>query len=238
LERTEELARQGLTSPSALEQARSATAALESNLGALENGVAAAQIALDNATVRSPLSGIVSARSVEPGQIISAGTPLFTVVNLDSMEFQASASVNSSALVTAGQSVAVSVNGVNGDAFEGKVVRVNPVATAGTRTVPMYIEINNADGILRGGMFAVGDVIVAEKTDAIALPVAAVREDADGKYVLALNNGTLERKGIEVGAAWDRGRIVEVTGVGVGDTVIAAPLSEVSAGDTYEIVGN
>ncbi|MBK1794644.1 efflux RND transporter periplasmic adaptor subunit [Devosia sp. WQ 349] len=237
LERTEELARQGLTSPSALEQARSATAALESNLAALENGVAAAEIALDNATVRSPLSGVVSARSVEPGQIIGAGTPLFTVVNLDSMEFQASASVNSSALVTAGQPVAVSVNGVSGKAFEGKVVRVNPVATAGTRTVPMYIEINNVDGILRGGMFAVGEVTVAEKPDAIALPTAAVREDADGEFVLALNNGTLERKAIEVGAAWDRGRIVEVTGLTVGESVIAAALSEVSAGDTYELVG-
>jgi membrane fusion protein (multidrug efflux system) len=238
LERTEELARQGLTSPSALEQARSAAAALESNLAALENGVAAAQIALENATVRSPLSGVVSARSVEPGQIISAGTPLFTVVNLNSMEFQASASVNSSALVTAGQPVAVSVNGVSGSAFEGKVVRVNPVATAGTRTVPMYIEINNAEGILRGGMFAVGEVTVAEKSDALALPVAAVREDADGQFVLALNDGTLERKAVEVGAVWDRGRIVEVTGLSVGDSVIAAALSEVSAGNTYELVGN
>ncbi|MBF0680706.1 MAG: efflux RND transporter periplasmic adaptor subunit [Devosia sp.] len=238
LERTEELARQGLTSPSNLEAARSSTAALESNLAALENGVSGAEIALANATVRSPLSGVVSVRSVEPGQTISAGTPLFTVVNLDEMEFQASASVNSSALVKSGQKVDVTVNGVDGQTFEGEVVRVNPVATTGTRTVPMYIAIDNVDGMLRGGMFAVGNVTVVEKTEAIAIPTTAVREDAEGQYVLALNDGTLERKAVELGAQWDRGRTVEVTGVAVGETVIAGALSELSAGDAYEIVGN
>lgn len=238
LERTEELARQGLTSPSALEQARSAAAALESNLAALENGVSGAEIALANATVRSPLSGIVSVRSVEPGQSISAGTPLLTVVNLDEMEFQASASVNSSALVKSGQKVEVTVNGVDGQTFEGEVVRVNPVATTGTRAVPMYIAIDNVDGMLRGGMFAVGNVTVSEKAGAIAIPTAAVREDAEGQYVLALNDGTLERKAVELGAQWDRGRTIEVTGLDVGDTVVAGALSELSAGDAYEIVGN
>lgn len=237
LERTEELARQGLTSPSNLEAARSSTAALESNLAALENGVSGAEIALANATVRSPLAGVVSARSVEPGQTISAGTPLFTVVNLETMEFQASASVNSSALVQAGQKVAVTVSGVSDHTFEGEVVRVNPVATAGTRTVPIYIEIDNVDGLLRGGMFAIGNVTVAEKADAIAVPTAAVREDADGQYVLVLGAEAIERKAIEVGAQWDRGRTVEVTGLDLGDKIIASALSELSVGDAYELVG-
>jgi RND family efflux transporter MFP subunit len=181
---------------------------------------------------------VVSVRSVEPGQTISAGTPLFTVVNLDEMEFQASTSVNSSALVKAGQRVDVTVNGVNDQIFEGDVVRVNPVATAGTRTVPMYIALDNVDGMLRGGMFAVGNVTVAQKVDAIAIPTVAVREDADGQYVLMLNDGTLERQAVEVGAQWDRGRTVEVSGLEIGDTVIAGALDELSAGDAYEIVGN
>src|SRR5690606_5030278 len=99
LERTQELARQGLASPSTLEQARSGTAALEANLVALESAVQGAEIALNNASVPAPFDGIISERSVEPGQTISAGTTLFTVVNLEEMEFQAAASVTSSALV-------------------------------------------------------------------------------------------------------------------------------------------
>lgn len=236
LERTQELARQGLASPSTLEQARSGTAALEANLVALESAVQGAEIALNNASVPAPFDGIISERSVEPGQTISAGTPLFTVVNLEEMEFQAAASVNSSALVAPGQAVAVSVTGLDGRVFEGTVTRVNPVAVAGTRTVPIYVSLHNAEGALRGGMFATGQITVAEKPDAIAILATALREDAEGHFVLKLENGVLVRQAVEPGTAWDRGRLVEVTGLTAGDQVVAAALSELSAGQAYELI--
>lgn len=236
LERTQELARQGLASPSALEQARSATSALEANLTALESAVQVAELAVSNATVTAPISGIVSERSVEPGQTISAGTPVITVVNLSQMEFQAAASVNSSAQVSPGQSVKVTATGLDNQTFEGKVTRVNPVAQTGTRTVPIYILIDNAEGLLRGGMFATGQITVAEKADAIAVPLAALREDAEGRYVLKLDNGTLARQAVDVGTAWDRGATFEVDGLKAGDLVVTAPLTELSAGEAYEQV--
>jgi RND family efflux transporter MFP subunit len=236
LERTEELARQGLTSPSALEQARSATAAMEANLTALESGVSAAELALSNATVRAPIDGIVSERSVEAGQTIGAGTALFTLVNLKEMDFQASASVNSSALVSPGQTVEVTATGLDNQTFEGEVTRVNPVAQAGTRTVPIYVSLDNGSGRLRGGMFATGQITVAEKAEAIAVPAMAIREDADGSYVLKLDNGTLVRQAVQPSTLWDRGGTVEVSGLSAGDVVITASLSELAAGDAYEIV--
>lgn len=236
LERTEELARQGLTSPSALEQARSATAALEANMTALESAVSVAELALSNATVRAPIDGIVSDRSVEAGQTIATGTALFTLVNLREMDFQASASVNSSALVSPGQAVDVTATGLDNQTFAGEVTRVNPVAQTGTRTVPIYISIDNASGRLRGGMFATGQITVVEKAGAIAVPAQALREDAEGEFVLKLDNGALVRQGVEAGTAWDRGALVEVTGLNAGDVVITAPLTELSAGEAYEIV--
>lgn len=235
LERTEQLGTQGLASPSALEQARSSTAALQANLTALEIAVESAELALSNATVKSPLDGVVASRSVEPGQTISAGTPLFSIVNLDQMVFEAAASVNSSAFVAAGQSATISVTGLGGQEFTGTVTRVNPVAITGTRTVPIYIELENS-GSLRGGMFATGFVTVAEKPDALSVPAAALREDADGQYVLKLVDGTLTRQGIEVVQEWDRGRLVEVTGLLAGDVVVSAPLPELTAGEPYTLV--
>ena len=236
LERTEQLAGQGLASPSTLEQARSATAALEANLTALETAVQTAQLGLDNATVKAPLDGIVASRSVEPGQTISAGTPLFSIVNLEQMEFDAAASVNSSAMVAAGQPVEVSVTGLDGQQFAGTVTRVNPVAVTGTRTVPIYVELDNAEGSLRGGMFATGQITVVEKADAHAVSAAALREDAEGNYVLKLVDGTLARQDVEVVGDWDRGRLVEVSGLADGDVVISSPLDTLAAGDAYELV--
>lgn len=236
LQRTEELARQGLTSPSALEQARSAAAALEANLAALETAVQTAELAVSQASVTAPISGIVASRSVEPGQTVSPGAPLMSIVNLDRMEFQAAASVNSSALVGAGQAVEVTVTGLDNQRFVGTVTRVNPVATTGTRTVPIYIEIDNDAGSLRGGMFATGFITVAEKPDAIAVPAVAIREDAEGTYVLKLGEGTLDRQGVELGQEWDRGRTVEVTGLAVGDIVVGAVLTDLAPGEAFQVV--
>lgn len=236
LERTEQLAAQGLASPSTLEQARSAHAALEANLSALDIAVQTAELALSNATVKAPLDGVVSLRSVEPGQTISAGTPLFTIVNLDEIQFDAAASVNLSAMVAAGQPTAVAVTGLDGQVFAGTVTRVNPVSISGTRTVPIYIQLDNAEGNLRGGMFATGQIVVAEKPQAHAVSAAALREDAEGAYVLKLADGTLVRQGVQVIQEWDRGRLVEVTGIAAGDVIVSAPLDELAAGDAYMLV--
>jgi membrane fusion protein, multidrug efflux system len=236
LERSEQLATQGLTSPSALEQARSATAALQAQLDALVSGVETAELALNNATVKSPLSGVVASRSVEPGQTIQAGTPLFNVVNLEHMEFDSAASVNSSALVTAGQHVAVSVTGLDGREFDGEVSRVNPVAISGTRTVPIYIDLDNPDGSLRGGMFATGNITVLEQEGALAVPLSALREDAEGQFVLVVEGEALVRKPVEVVREWSRGSVLEVTGLAEGDIVVSAALSELQADDRIAIV--
>jgi membrane fusion protein (multidrug efflux system) len=236
LERSEQLASQGLTSPSALEQARSATAALASQMEALNSAVEAAELALANATVKSPLSGVVSSRSVEPGQTIQAGTPLFSIVNLSKIEFQAAASVNSSARVVAGQSATIHVTGLENEEFPGQVSRVNPVAMIGTRTVPIYIDINNANGRLRGGMFATGQIVITEKPDAIAVPTSAVREDAEGQFVMKLVDNRLERQAIEIVREWNRGAMLEVTGVNVGDVIVSAPLSDLEPGSAFTLV--
>lgn len=236
LERTEQLASQGNASPSTLEQARSATAALEAQLNALGSAVETAELALANATVKSPLAGIVSARSVEPGQTVQAGTTLFTVVNLDQMQFDAVASVNNSARVDAGQDVVISVTGLDGQEFAGEVSRVNPVALSGTRTVPIYIELDNEEGQLRGGMFATGYITVSEQADALAVPAAALREDAEGNYVLKLAEDTLVRQAIEPVQEWNRGSMIEVTGLESGDVIVSAPLYELQPGDAYTLV--
>jgi len=238
LERTEELARQGLASSQTLEQARSQTAALVANLSALESAVETAELALENATVKSPLDGIVASRSVEPGQTISAGTALFSIVNLDEMEFDATASATASARVASNQPVEITVTGIDGAQFEGMVTRVNPVAMAGTRTVPIYIQLDNLEGRLRGGMFATGFVTVLQKHDAIAVPAAALREDVEGDFVLTLVDGTLVRQGVEIVAEWERGRLIEVTGLSEGDVIIAAPLAELSPDESYTLVEN
>lgn len=238
LERTQELFDQGLAPSSTLEQARSSAEALRANLAALENQVTSAELALRNATVRAPITGTVSARSVNPGQTVGAGTSLLTIVDLSRIEFQGTAPVGSSADIRPGQTVTVTVEGLPGRTFTGVVERVNPVAMAGTRTIPVYIALDNLRGLLRGGMFATGQIVVSEQQDAIAIPSAALREDAEGSFVLKLEGDELVRQAVELGPQWDRGRLVEVTaGLEQGDVIVSVPLSQLEPGDQIIRVG-
>ena len=237
LERTLALSDRGLSTSSGLEQAESNVAALRANLAALEGQVTAAEAALEDAAVNAPFSGIVAARSAEPGQAVSPGSPLVSIVDLSVLEMQGSAPVSVNAQIAPGQRVTITVEGIAGKTFEGVVDRVNPVAIEGTRTIPVYIMLENNEGLLRGGMFASGQIVVAEQADALAVPASAIREDATGEYVLKLEDDTLVRQAIERGTSWSRGRIIEIVdGLAAGDTVISASLPELDPGDRFEMV--
>jgi len=236
LERTTDLIERGLSPSSGLEEAQSSVDALRSNLAALEAAVSSAELSLQKATVRAPYDGVISARSVEPDQTIASGTPLLTVVDMSMIELQGAAAVGVSAQIQPGQQVSVTVEGIEAT-FEGQVRRVNPIAAEGTRTIPVYINIDNPDGLLRGGMFAAGQIVVEEVADAIAVPRTAIREDAEGFFVLKVADGKAIRQAVEQGESWDRGRLVQITsGLVSGDVVVSAPLTEIQPGDAIALV--
>jgi membrane fusion protein, multidrug efflux system len=237
LVRTTDLIGRGLSPTSGLEEAQSSVDALRAQLTALEAAVSSAELSIRRATVTAPFDGVVSARSVEPDQTIASGAPLLTIVDMSTIELQGAAPVGVSAEIAASQVVDVTVEGLRDETFTGEVVRVNPVAAEGTRTIPVYIRIDNPDGQLRGGMFAVGQIVVEEIPEAIAVPTAAIREDAEGNYVLKVENDTAVRQAIVEGQAWDRGRVTEITeGLAVDDVIIGGGLDEIMPGDAVTFV--
>ena len=139
LQRTRALLEKGFTTASALDEAEANVNQLRANLSALQGQVAAAEISVEDATVVAPFDGSVAARSVAPGESVSVGAPLVTLVDLSTVEVQAFAPVGASARIEQGQSVALQIEGIADRTFEGKVERISPVAAEGTRTIPVYI---------------------------------------------------------------------------------------------------
>lgn len=236
LQRTEEMAAKKIAAPMALEQARSTAEALRANLLALDEATKAAELSVGDATLRAPIDGVIAARMVEVGQSVAAGTSLLTIVDLDVLEFQATGTARTSAQLRPGQMVELSAVGIEGRTFSGTVTRINPVATPGTRMIPVYVAVENPDHMLRGGMFATGAITVLDKGAALAVPASALREDAGGHYVLALGDGTVLRRQVGVGAQWNGGKAVEVSGLEIGELVLNLPLTRLMAGDRYTLI--
>lgn len=238
LERAKALVDRGVGTASTMEEAQSSVDGLRASLSAQIDQVSVAELTLRNASVHAPFDGVVSARNVEPGTFIQVGAPLITIVDLSTVELEANASVSAGSLLSPGQAVSVTVDGIPDRVFPGTVERINPVAAEGTRAIPVYIRLANPNDVLLGGMFATGQVVVARQEDAIAIPSDAIREDGDGKYVLAIVNGTLIRQSVAPAELWE-GRMTRISeGLKPGDVVVAAALPELSVGDQVELVGN
>lgn len=239
LERTLRLADSGLTPSATVESEKASIEALKANLSALEAQVEAAELVIRNATVTAPFDGIVAARSIEPGQLITSGAALFNLVDLSMMEMTAYVPVSASPKLSPGQGVTLTVEGLPGQSFAATVEGVSPVAAQGTRTVPVLISVPNPGGQLRGGMFASGRITIEEASAALAVPEAAVRQDAEGRYLLKIVDGALVRQPVEIARNWTSSRMTQVSsGLAMGETYVSGQLDDLAAGMRVTVVEN
>lgn len=234
---TRQLSDRGVSSQSALESAQSNVNALTAQVEALRAQVTSAEIALGNATITAPFAGMISARAIEPGQTVNVGSPTLTLVDLSEMEVQATAPLSAISAISRGQQATLAIEAFPGRSFEATVDRINPVAIEGTRSITVYLDLDNPEGLFRGGMFATGQVVIAALDDAIALPEAALRQDQQGDHVLKVVDGALVRQPIERGERWTTGNLVDIrSGLSAGDMVVVAPLPELAPGMRVALV--
>lgn len=169
-----------------------------------------AQIALRDAAVRSPLTGVIAKRHVQPGEKVPFDAPLFTIVDLNDLELQAMVPASDVPEIGVGMRVDLRVDGFADRRFAGRIDRINPTAEPGTRAILVYVTLKNNDASLRGGMFAEGRIALASSPPVATLPVAAVRSEAGLTYVWTIDNGKLVKRVVVVGRHDDDSGLVEI----------------------------
>lgn len=236
LQRTEQLVDRGFATRTLLEQARSDAAAALANVEGLEAHSDTARTALRDADLIAPFDGIVSDRSVEPGETASANADLLTVVDASVLEAKVLVSTRDVIRLRVGQTVELDVDGLEGHPVVGAVDRISPIANEGSRFVPVHIRLENLDRTLWAGMFATGSILVRESKDVLVLPSTSLREDETGRFVLKLADGKLVRQPVRTGTPWNGGRMIEIVeGLRRGDIVVTAPLPDLKP-DTLAVV--
>jgi membrane fusion protein, multidrug efflux system len=206
------------------------------NVRAIETQIEVARKALGDAIVLAPISGVIGERSVNPGEKVAIDGKLFTIIDLSDMEVEAMISTNDIDRVAVGQTVEFVVPGLDQKQFVARVVRINPTTKSGTRSVPVYVQVNNEAQSLRGGMFAIGEIIVDRSESLVAIPTTAVRTDVDGRYALVLADGAVRKQPITVkGEPGDAELVAVAQGLATGDIVISAPSIALDPGTRIHI---
>ncbi|KAA0597297.1 RND family efflux transporter MFP subunit [Azospirillum lipoferum] len=232
------LNRSNIVSDTSLDQAESSFGFQRAQVDALAAQVELARKALRDAVVVSPIDGMVATRSVNPGENLAVNAAMFTIVDLSRVEVEATVPAEQVARLAVGQTAALRVEGFGEREFAGRVARINPMARTGSRAIPVYVTIDNRDGALRGGMFASGEVLVAQAANAIAVPPVAVRHDDQGDFVLVIADGHTVRQPVTRVAQWARGDLVQVEGLAPGDRVVTGNLPGLTAGRSVSIAGS
>jgi multidrug efflux pump subunit AcrA (membrane-fusion protein) len=155
----------------------------------------------------------------------------FTLVDLARMEIEAPAPASEIPSVKVGQNAAFAVDGFGDRRFEGRVERINPTAQQGSRAILLYISVANRDGVLRGGMFAKGQIVLDRPEPAAVVPATAIREESGQAYVYVIEKGRIARRPVKVGPVQQAEGVVEVlSGLEKGMNVVAARVSGLKPG--------
>jgi len=188
-----------------------------------------AKKSVEDTVLRSPISGLVAQRLAQPGERVAIDARVIEVVDLSRLELEASLSAADSVNVQVGQAAMLQIEGAS-QPVASRVVRINPSAQAGSRTVLTYLAITNTAG-LRQGLFAQGTLGTARKSS-LAVPLSAVRTDKPTPYVQALENGVIVHRPVELGVRGDAEgeAMVAVTGVAENAAITRGALGPLRAG--------
>ncbi|GAP99476.1 efflux RND transporter periplasmic adaptor subunit [Leptolyngbya sp. NIES-2104] len=173
-------------------------------------------------TITAPISGAIADREATPGESgQDAGKRILTIVNGSSV--QASGNIYEKDLnqIRVGQSVRVKVNGLADRSFNGRISVVGSTVQGETRVVPVKVELDNADGALKPGMFAEIEVLTDRTpVSVLAVPKSAIVETNDKKKIVFVQNGNAFQA-TDVTLGRESSDFVEVTnGLFDGDKVV------------------
>jgi RND family efflux transporter MFP subunit len=159
----------------------------------------------DYLQIRAPFDGIITERHVDAGHLIQPArsaddVPLFVLIQADTLRLFIDVPEVDAALVENGRPAKIIVSALGNASFDGKIARTGWALQSGTRALRCEIDVPNADGKLRPGMYAQVDLTVAERADVLSVPKSAiVVKDGQSFCVTVAEDGTVLRKQIQPG---------------------------------------
>lgn len=230
------LVEQGFISKSALDTSLNNLNAAQASHKAALAAADVSRKSVDDTVLRSPIAGVVSLRLAQPGERVGVDAKVVEIVDLSRLELEATLSAADSVQVRVGQEAKLQVEGM-ARPIAARVVRINPSAQAGSRSVLAYLAIADAAG-LRQGLFAQGQ-LATSKASGLAVPQSAVRTDKPAPYVQVVENGVVVHKPVEPGLRGEAGKepMVAVTGLTAGAQVVRGHVGALREGTPVKFTG-
>lgn len=190
----------------------------------------------ENSKLISPISGIITARNYDNGDLYSSSNPIYTVEQIRPVKLIVNVSETYFTSIKKGQDVDVRMDVYPGETFKGKVSLIYPTIDASTRTFPVELKIDNADERVRPGMFARVTLNFGALDHIVVSDLAIVKQAGAGdRYVYVYKDGKVSYDKVELGKRLgDRYEIL--SGLADGDQVVVSGQTRLINGVEVEVV--
>ena len=170
----------------------------------------------------APVSGVVLDKPAIQGGRFMPGEALFRIADLSKVWVIADVYEQDLARVHVGQSASITLDAFPGRSFEARVAFLYPSLDAATRSTPVRLELDNAQGLLRPGMFAQLTLAVGDTSAKTVVPSSAIIDDGARQIVLmALPEGRFKAQPVKLGQR-GRDRVEVLEGLTVGERVVVS----------------
>lgn len=190
----------------------------------------------ENTYLLSPLTGIVTARNYDNGDMYSGQMPVLTVMNMNPVKLLISVSESFYTQVKTGMPVDVKFDVISGQTFTGKVNLIYPTIDERTRTFAVEVKLANANNKIRPGMFARVQFEFGKAKRVVVPDQAIVKQVGSGaRFVYVYNNGKVTYKQIELGRRIDT-EFEVLSGLAAGDQVVVAGQANLVDGVAVKVI--
>ena len=191
----------------------------------------------ENATLVSPINGVITARNYDAGDMYAMSAPIYTVEQIVPVKLLVGISETDYSKVKKGDSVTITADALPGKTFYGKIRKIYPTVDPATRTFTVEVVVDNNYSTLRPGMFARATIQFGKNNSVVIPDVAVVKQQGSGErfvYILK-EDGTVTYQKVTLGRRM--GTEYEVL-EGVADGAKVVTVSQIRLKDGIKVTVN
>ena len=192
---------------------------------------------LDNANLKSPINGVVTARNFDNGDLYSGAMPILTVMQIQPVKIVINVPESNFKDIKMGMKVDVTTEVYEEKKFAVKVSLIYPTIDEKTRTFAVEITIPNANGAVRPGMFARASINFGTVKRVVVPDNSVIKRAGSGdRYIYVMNqDGTVSYNKVELGRRMGA-QYELISGVKDGDAVVVSGYTKLKDGARVEVI--
>lgn len=198
----------------------SAVAVAQAQVNQQKSGLKSIQTQIDDNTIKSPISGIVSEVNVHKGEISSSAQTSIKIIDENSIMAETGIPDTMMSKVKQGQSIYVIIPSISSKKLKGSVYNITPDVDSKTQLHTLKVKISNTDKNITSGMFCKILMPDEDKKDVIAIPNQAVKVENGVSYVYTVKNNKVKKISVKTGISNDEITEILSSKIHVGDYII------------------